>query len=225
MTIRPREQTVVQATALRFAYTVDNWILDHIDLTVERGDRVALVGPSGSGKSTILSLVAGVLRADSGQLTVVGRDMAEASNRRAIRRSAVAWVQQSSNLLPERTASENVALALRIRGHDERDAQERAVVALTAVGLADHAGVKTARLSGGQAQRVCVARALACEPEVLLADEPTGQLDAGTSEQVGDALLTASHQLGTTVLLATHDRNAAEACDIVLRVHNGRFAA
>ena len=195
-----------------------------VDLSIHEGEMVALLGRSGSGKTTLLSLAGGLDRPDAGLVNVGGQALADLDESRLddFRRRIVGWVFQTSGLLPLLTAAENVALALRIQGLPEARAQQMALAALEEVGLADRAAHRAYELSGGEQQRAALARAMAKHPRLLLADEPTGQLDSETSQEVVNLLREAAAS-GITVLLATHDAMLADAADRVLRMEDGRL--
>jgi putative ABC transport system ATP-binding protein len=195
-----------------------------VDLSVRERELVAVLGRSGSGKTTLLSIAGGLDRADAGQVSVGGHALEQLDEvgLDKFRRSTVGWVFQTSGLLPLLTAAENVALALRIQGFPEAEAQQKAVAALDAVGLAERAAHRAYELSGGEQQRAALARALVKQPRLLLADEPTGQLDSETALEVVNLLREAAAS-GITVLLATHDAALADAADRVLRMEDGRL--
>lgn len=195
-------------------------ILRGVDLTVATGEVVAVMGPSGAGKTTLLMLLAGLERADSGTVRVAGRDLTGLGEDAlaAFRRDNIGIVFQGFHLVPAMTALENAALPLELAGR--RDAFDRAEAALTAVGLAGRLEHFPAQLSGGEQQRVALARALAPRPRLLLADEPTGNLDGETGGRVMDLLFSLS--AGTTLVLVTHDPGLAGRCGRVVRMRDGR---
>ena len=200
-------------------------ILRGIDLSIRRGEAVGLVGPSGSGKTSLLMLLAGLERASGGTLRVAGQDlggMGEDALAR-FRREHVGIVFQAFHLIPTMTALENVAVPLEFAGR--RDAFERARELLVAVGLGHRLGHYPGQLSGGEQQRVALARATVAEPPLLLADEPTGNLDSGTGAQVMELLFGLQARLGTTLLLITHDPLLAGRCGRVVRMEDGLIAA
>ena len=196
------------------------------DLEVREGELVLLLGRSGAGKSTLLSLVGGLDRPDAGTVTVAGQEVPAlrgADLDRFLQRT-VGWVFQTSGLLPLLTAAENVSLALRITGQAEGPALKAALTALDSVGLAARAQHRGNELSGGEQQRVAVARALIKAPNLLLADEPTAQLDTETARSIM-ALLREAADSGTAILFATHDESAVEVADRVVRMDDGVLAA
>ncbi|MCB4823434.1 ABC transporter ATP-binding protein [Roseicella aerolata] len=197
-------------------------ILRGVDLTIRRGEAVGLVGPSGSGKTSLLMLLAGLERPTGGVLRVAGQDLAvmDEDALARFRRETVGIVFQAFHLVPTMTALENVAVPLEFAGR--RDAFERAAAALEAVGLGHRIGHYPGQLSGGEQQRVALARATVAEPPLLLADEPTGNLDRGTGQAVMDLLFGLRARLGTTLLLITHDEHLAERCGRVVRMEDGR---
>jgi putative ABC transport system ATP-binding protein len=195
-----------------------------VDLTVDRGQRVAVVGPSGSGKSTMMMVVGGLERASSGSVHVAGNDLGklDEDGLARFRRDHVGIVFQAFHLVPTMTALENVAIPLELGRR--RDAFERARENLEAVGLGHRLTHYPGQLSGGEQQRVAVARAFATEPDLLLADEPTGNLDGATGRQVVDLLFGLSDRRGTSLLLITHDASLAQLCDRTVRMADGRIA-
>jgi putative ABC transport system ATP-binding protein len=200
-------------------------ILRGVDLAVHRGESVAVVGPSGSGKSTMMMIVAGLEKPTSGTVRVAGRDLA-AMDEDALalfRRESVGIVFQSFHLIPAMTAIENVAIPLEFAGR--RDAFDRARAALESVGLGHRLSHYPGQLSGGEQQRVALARAVATEPAVILADEPTGNLDAASGAAIIDLLFTLRARCNSTLLLITHDSELAARCDRVARMHDGRLHA
>ncbi len=206
--------------------TADAWALRDVTLRVGEGEVVALVGPSGSGKSTLLNLVAGLDVPTAGTVHLAGQSLAELSDdaRSDLRLRSVGFVFQAFNLLPHLTAEENVAWPHRMVGASWRDARARAAASLHEVGLpaAAHARVPSA-LSGGEQQRVAIARALVNEPRVLLADEPTGNLDARTAGAVLDVLEQASTTRGLTLVIVTHNATLARRAGRIVALDDGRL--
>jgi len=196
-----------------------------VSLALEPGSFTALLGPSGCGKSTLLNLLGGLDRPTAGRVLVDGKDLATLSenDRDAYRRKTAATVFQFFNLLPTMTALENVALPLLLEGVSLADADVRAARGLLDVGLADKEHAYPYELSGGQMQRVAVARALANEPVLLLADEPTGNLDSKTGEQVLALVSGLVKERGITVVMATHSAEAAAHASRILRLRDGRL--
>ena len=200
-------------------------ILKGISLGIDRGEAVGLVGPSGSGKSTLLMLMAGLERPDSGRIVVDGTDLAALDEDRLarFRGRRIGIVFQSFHLVPTMTALENVALPLELAG--EGDAFERARAELQAVGLGHRMQHYPAQLSGGEQQRVAIARAIVSNPAILVADEPTGNLDENTGESIIDLLFALKRDRGATLVLVTHDLNLARLCDRMVRLRSGHIEA
>ena len=196
------------------------------DLEVAEGELVLLLGRSGAGKSTLLSLIGGLDRPDAGTVTVAGQEVPALRGADLDRflQKTVGWVFQTSGLLPLLTAAENVSLALRLMGKPEGPAMQAALTALDSVGLAARAQHRGNELSGGEQQRVAVARALIKAPHLLLADEPTAQLDTETARSIM-ALLREAADSGTAILFATHDESATEVADRVVRMEDGVLSA
>ena len=196
--------------------------LADVSIAFPRGQFAAVMGPSGSGKSTLLHCLAGLDRPTAGAVVIDGTPLAGLSDRdlTVLRRSAIGFVFQSFNLLPMLTARENVALPLRIAGTRDSDAPVEAM--LGEVGLADRAGHRPSELSGGQQQRVAIARALVTEPTVIFADEPTGNLDSASGQEILDLLRRAVDERGRTVVMVTHDPRAATIADRVVLLSDGR---
>ena len=199
-------------------------ILHDITLTVSQGETLGLVGPSGSGKSSLLMLLGGLERATAGVITALGHnltDMDEDALAR-LRRDAMGVVFQNFHLIPTMTALENVATPLELAGH--RDAFDRAGAELEAVGLSHRRDHYPAQLSGGEQQRVALARASAPRPQILLADEPTGNLDEATGTAIVDLLFDLRDRHGATLVLVTHSHSLARKCDRVVRLRDGTIA-
>jgi lipoprotein-releasing system ATP-binding protein len=198
-------------------------VLRGVELTLAPREIVALVGPSGSGKSTLLQ-VAGLLeRPDGGEVHVGGQPCGSLPDgqRTRIRRESLGFVYQFHHLLPEFSALENVMLPQMLEGSDRRRARERARELLRALGLSERESHRPARLSGGEQQRVAIARAMANRPTVLLADEPTGNLDEETASLVFEALVAAAGETGAALLIATHNAELATRAHRIVRLHNG----
>jgi putative ABC transport system ATP-binding protein len=200
-------------------------ILKGISLDIARGEAVGLVGPSGSGKSTLLMTMAGLERPDAGRIVVDGTDLSgmDEDALARFRGRRIGIVFQSFHLVPTMTALENVALPLELAG--DEDAHERASAELASVGLAARMSHYPAQLSGGEQQRVAIARALAPNPAILVADEPTGNLDEGTGGSIVDLLFALKRDRGATLVLVTHDLNLARRCDRMVRLRSGRVEA
>jgi len=198
-------------------------ILRGIDLEVASGEAVAVVGPSGSGKSTLLMVIAGLERATAGKLTVAGTDLStlDEDGLARLRAATIGIVFQSFHLVPTMTALENVALPMEFLG--QGDALDVARNALEDVGLSHRTSHFPGQLSGGEQQRVAIARALSTKPAIILADEPTGNLDLATGAAVMDLLFTLKARTGATLLLITHDRELAKACDRTVSLADGRI--
>ncbi len=200
-------------------------ILKDISLDVIEGETLALVGPSGSGKSSLLMLMGGLERASAGRVRTLGQDLGalDEDALARLRRGAMGVVFQSFNLIPTMTALENVAVPLELAGAP--DAAARAGAQLAAVGLSERAGHYPSQLSGGEQQRVALARATAPRPRLILADEPTGNLDSATGAAIIDLLFDLSAAHGATLILVTHDPALAERCSRVVALHDGRIDA
>ena len=198
-------------------------VLRGVDLTVGEGEVVALVAPSGAGKSTLLHIAGLLDTPDTGMVSIGGEDMTGLSDRRrtAIRRAGVGFIYQFHHLLPEFTALENITLPQLANGVSERAAKARALELLDTVGIADRASHRPAALSGGEQQRVAFCRALANGPALLLADEPTGNLDPDTSDRVFEALMTLVRATGLSALIATHNHDLAARMDRIVRLDAG----
>ncbi|MFF4143792.1 ABC transporter ATP-binding protein [Streptomyces sp. NPDC001698] len=196
-----------------------------VSFEVPRGELVALKGRSGSGKTTLLNIVGGLDEPDRGRVHVDGRDLSELGEDGllALRRDRIGFVFQSFGLIPILTAAENVGVPMRLRRADPRAREERVELLLSLVGLADHARQRPGELSGGQQQRVAIARALANEPALLIADEPTGQLDAETGHAVMELLRAVVRSEQVTALVATHDATLLDLADRVLELRDGKI--
>ena len=200
-------------------------VLDGLDLAMEEGSFYALMGPSGSGKTTLLNLIGGLDRPDSGEVLVDGEDLGMMSpvELAGWRADNVGFVFQGFNLLPVLTARENVELPLQLAPISKRQRREQAEKALALVGLADRMDHKPRELSGGQEQRVAIARAIAMDPTVILADEPTGDLDRTTADQILELMQRLNQELGKTILMVTHDPRAADHARHTVHLDKGRL--
>jgi putative ABC transport system ATP-binding protein len=198
-------------------------VLQDVNLAVERGESIGLVGPSGSGKSTLLMVIAGLERIDSGRVVVAGQDYAglDEDSIARFRGSEVGFVFQAFHLMQTMTALENVAVPMELAGR--YDAFDKARDVLGQVGLGERLSHYPAQLSGGEQQRVAIARALAVEPSILIADEPTGNLDGATGHEIADLLLASVAERQTTLVLVTHDVDLAERCDRTVHIAGGRI--
>jgi putative ABC transport system ATP-binding protein len=196
-----------------------------VSFTVEAGEFIALMGPSGCGKSSLLHIVGGMDRATSGRVTLDDVSFAALGEEdlARLRRRRIGFVFQFFNLLPTLTVGENVALPLMLDGTSERETHERASALLVRVGLGDRAGHYPAELSGGEMQRTAVARAIIARPQLVLADEPTGNLDSENGHQVMQLLAELNRETGITIILATHAGEAAEYARRIIRMRDGRI--
>ncbi|WP_333770783.1 ABC transporter ATP-binding protein [Streptomyces sp. IBSBF 2435] len=222
MTATAQEPLLV-ATGLRKAYGPTP-ALDGADLTVRSGEVVAVMGPSGSGKSTLLHCLAGIVTPDAGEVRYRGRDLAAMSDsgRSALRRTDFGFVFQFGQLVPELTCLENVAMPMRLSGRKRKEAEAQAAKWLERLEVTDIAGKRPGEVSGGQGQRVAVARALVGGPRVVFADEPTGALDSLNGERVMRLLTEAAHDTGAAVVLVTHEARVAAYSDREIVVRDGK---
>jgi putative ABC transport system ATP-binding protein len=198
-------------------------VLVDINLEIEVGDYVALMGPSGSGKSTLLNLIAGIDKPSSGEIRVAGEDIARLSDSELAgwRAAHVGFIFQFYNLMPVLTAFQNVELPLQLTSLSRRDRRERVEIALALVGLSDRMEHFPNELSGGQQQRVAIARALITDPTLIVADEPTGDLDRATAEEVLGLLERLNGEIGKTIIMVTHDPKAAEHARRLIHLEKG----
>jgi putative ABC transport system ATP-binding protein len=197
-------------------------ILSDVSIAVRAGDTLAIVGASGAGKSTLLALLAGLDSPSTGRVSIAGVDITglDEDGRAAVRGAHVGFVFQSFHLIPSLTALENVMLPLELKAR--RDARQAAARALEQVGLTPRAAHYPKQLSGGEQQRVAIARAFVAEPQVLFADEPTGNLDTHTGQRITDLLFDLNRKIGSTLVLVTHDRGLARRCHRTLELDAGR---
>ena len=197
--------------------------LRNIDMTIEKGEFVALMGPSGSGKSTLLHVIAAMDRPTSGQIHVLGKDLGHLSDRElaAWRNQHVGFVFQSFNLIPVLTALENVEIPLRLTNLSQSERRQHAATALNLVGLQDRTDHYPKQLSGGQEQRVSIARAIATDPDLILADEPTGNLDAASAKDALRLLEKLNRDFGKTIVMVTHDPHAARYASKIRHLEKG----
>lgn len=202
-------------------------VFERLTFSVGKGETVALLGASGSGKTTLLNLISGIDSPDSGSVSLQGVEVhaLEEPERTLLRRQHIGFVFQFFNLIQTLTVSENIALPLELLGHDQHAAQQRADSLMKAVGLGGLQQRFPDTLSGGEQQRAAIARALAHRPALLLADEPTGNLDEDSAGRIIELLTSLARQQGTTMLLVTHSTAVAQAADRVLRLHHGQIAA
>jgi putative ABC transport system ATP-binding protein len=199
--------------------------LDGVSLQIERGEFVSLVGASGTGKSTLLNVIASIDRPDSGRVIIDGTEITQMSRSRLAgwRAANIGYIFQTHNLIPVLTAYENIEVPLLLLRMSRSERRRRVELALRAVGLLDRANHYPRQLSGGQEQRVGIARAIVADPKVVVADEPTGDLDPQTSDQVLRLLKQLNRQLGTTLLMVTHDHQAAALASRRLRLDHGQL--
>ncbi len=222
------EQPVLQCRAVTRRFSEGGSVLEvlsGVDLTIQSAERVAIVGTSGSGKTTLLQILGGLDDPDDGEVIVGGLPMHDGNelSKGELRNRYIGFVYQFHHLLPEFTAAENVAMPLLIRREAKSDALEKASELLARVGLGERLTHKPGELSGGERQRAAVARALITRPQLVLADEPTGNLDAGNGEHVMRLMLELNEELQTSLVIVTHDLSIAERMDRVLVLENGRL--
>jgi len=198
-----------------------------VSFTVRRGELTALCGRSGSGKTTLLNVIGGLDTPTAGTVTVAGREVTRMSERERmeLRRDTIAFIFQSFGLIPMLSAAENVGIPLRITGTPSANRDQRVAMMLEIVGLSEHAVHRPDELSGGQQQRIAIARALAGRPQLLIADEPTSQLDLETGRQIMRLLLTVVRSEGITALVATHDEALMDLADEIIRLDDGQIAS
>jgi len=215
---------MIELTNLAQRYAVADGeitVLNQLNLSVQSRERVAIIGPSGSGKSTLLLILTGLESPSDGQVNIAGQSLSSLTidQRADLRREYIGIVFQSFHLIPSLTARENVALPLEIGG--QKNSRQRAITMLDKVGLAERSNHYPAQLSGGEQQRVAMARALVHEPELIVADEPTGNLDEKTGDFIMQLLFDLNRDTGATLLLVTHDQKLAARCDRTLQLEDG----
>jgi putative ABC transport system ATP-binding protein len=200
-------------------------IFDHLDLAIPRGDFIAVMGPSGSGKTTLLNLLGGIDRADAGEISVANHriDGLSEGELAAWRAANIGFIFQFYNLMPMLTAAQNVELPLLLTRLKKKERAERVQTALSVVGLADRIKHRPREMSGGQQQRVAIARAIVSDPNLLLCDEPTGDLDRQSADEILSILQLLNGELGKTIVMVTHDPAAANYAKRVLHLDKGRF--
>lgn len=200
--------------------------LDGVDITINKGEYVAIVGPSGSGKSTLMNMIGCLDSPTSGEYYLEGQDVSKMSDTQLtmVRRQTIGFVFQQFNLLKKSSALENVELPAMYNGADGKERKDKAIKALTAVGLGDRVKHKPSELSGGQQQRVAIARALVNDPPVILADEPTGNLDSHSGTEIME-MIADLHRKGNTIILITHDNEVAEHAPRVVHIRDGKITS
>ena len=224
--LRPNEDLIVDASGVHKVYhtgQVSVPALRGVDLSVRRGEMVAIMGPSGSGKTTLLNCLSGLDTADQGQIVIEGVSLPEMTDRErtSYRAKRMGFVFQFYNLLPVLNAVENVELPLLVSGVRLNEARKRALEALDQVGLSERANHRPAELSGGERQRTTIARALVNRPALVWADEPTGDLDSETANEIMDVILDLNQEQQLTFILVTHDRAVGARCERIVRMRDG----
>ena len=223
-----QSQPVIQVKDLYKIYRVGETrvrALNGVDFTIERGNFCSIVGTSGSGKSTLLNMLAGLEKPTKGEIIIAGEHMETKTENQlvAFRREHIGFIFQSFNLLGTMNAIENVALPLTFQGMDKKSRNQKAEAMLDLVGLTKHKKHRPNQMSGGQQQRVGVARALVVEPEIIFADEPTGNLDSNTSVEVMDLMKKVVREKNQTLVMVTHDNYLAGFADIILHIKDGKI--
>jgi putative ABC transport system ATP-binding protein len=218
-------EVAIRLEGVSRAYNDAVYALRDVDLTVRRGERVAVMGPSGSGKSTLLNLICGLDEPTSGSVRFEGVELSALDDdaRTRLRREKIGMIFQTFNLLPTLSAHENVSLPLRLQGVNRSECEDRTSAMIARVGLSDRATHRPDELSGGERQRIAIARALIFEPPVLLADEPTGNLDSVTGEEVLNLLDNLHREFNMTIMLVTHNELAAAHCERTLSLRDGKI--
>src|SRR5271156_691892 len=221
-------EIVIQTRELTKEFVRDEFhvvALDEVDIDIERGEFVALMGPSGSGKSTLLHLIAAMDRATSGEILVLGENLRQLNDREIAhwRNAHIGFVFQSFNLIPVLTAIENVELPLKLTNLKKKERMEHAATALKLVGLGDRLTHLPRQLSGGQEQRVAIARAIVTDPDLILADEPTGNLDAQSAQEILTILSRLNKEYGKTIVMVTHDPHAARFATKIRHLEKGEL--
>jgi len=222
-------EPLIATQNLQLSYQMGNTIvhaLRGVDLTIQKGEYVAIMGPSGSGKSTLMNVIGCLDSPDEGTYLLNGKMVSDMSDRQLakVRNEEIGFVFQTFNLLNRTTAQHNVEMPLIYAGKNRKIRQQKAVDVLTRVGLADRMTHRPSELSGGQRQRVAIARALVTDPSILLADEPTGNLDSTTAREIM-RLFDELHEAGHTIILVTHDENIGEHANRVIRLLDGKIAS
>jgi putative ABC transport system ATP-binding protein len=225
MAANPQPESVVRLENVSKDYGDGKVVhaLRNINLNANRGERIAIMGPSGSGKSTLLHLICGLDEPSSGNVLIEGQELSKLDDdhRTRLRREKIGMIFQTFNLMPTLSALENVAFPLRLQGVKKPEAERRANLLLERIRLADRASHYPDELSGGERQRVAIARALIFKPPLLLADEPTGNLDSSTGEEILGLLDSLHHEYNTTILIVTHNAMVAAHCDRIMTLSDG----
>jgi putative ABC transport system ATP-binding protein len=220
---------LIKTTDLKKDYHLGETIvhaLRGVDLIINRGEFVAIWGPSGSGKTTLLNLMGAIDEQTSGQISIEGKEICELSDneRTELRNRSIGFIFQGFNLIPVFSALENVMLPLQIRGESSKKAREEAMHRLDEVGLSDFIKHRPDKMSGGQQQRVAIARALATSPSLVIADEPTANLDSDTSHKIIDLMRELNKKENTTFIFSTHDQRLLDRCDRMIRLSDGKIS-
>ena len=206
---------------------IDVTVLNNINFSISASERIAIVGASGSGKSTLLQLLGGLDKPTQGEVILAGQPLNKVNEEKCghLRNQYMGFIYQFHHLLPEFTALENVSMPLMLRPHSVSDIQQRAMTMLERVGLKERAQHKPSELSGGERQRVAIARALVTQPKVILADEPTGNLDSKTASHVFDLMIQLNQELKTAVVMVTHDMELAKKMDTIYELTDGNLSS